>query len=177
MERRDITKEMECARADFHQLLDTATSAEFRAPTHGTKWTNEQLLFHMLFGYLLVRNLLPLVKALSRLPPGASRGFAAALNAATKPFHQVNFISSLGGARVLGHERMERLMDHVVASLQRSLSYASEEGLGRGMHFPVGWDPYFTDYMTVKEVYHHATQHYDHHRRQLILASTATAPT
>jgi hypothetical protein len=117
MERRDITKEMECARADFHQLLDTATSAEFRAPTHGTKWTNEQLLFHMLFGYLLVRNLLPLVKALSRLPPGASRGFAAALNAATKLFHQVNFISSLGGARVLGHERMERLMDHVVASL------------------------------------------------------------
>jgi hypothetical protein len=177
MERRDITKEMECARADFHQLLDTATSAEFRAPTHGTKWTNEQLLFHMLFGYLLVRNLLPLVKALSRLPPGASRGFAAALNAATKLFHQVNFISSLGGARVLGHERMERLMDHVVASLQRSLSYASEEGLGRGMHFPVGWDPYFTDYMTVKEVYHYATQHYDHHRRQLILASTATAPT
>ena len=177
MERRDITKEMECARADFHQLLDTATSAEFRAPTHGTKWTNEQLLFHMLFGYLLVRNLLPLVKALSRLPPGASRGFAAALNAATKPFHQVNFISSLGGARVLGHVRMERLMDHVVASLQRSLSYASEEGLGRGMHFPVGWDPYFTDYMTVKEVYHYATQHYDHHRRQLILASTATAPT
>lgn len=177
MERRDITKEMECARADFHQLLDTATSAEFRAPTHGTKWTNEQLLFHMLFGYLLVRNLLPLVKALSRLPPGASRGFAAALNAATKPFHQVNFIGSLGGARVLGHERMERLMDHVVASLQRFLSYASEEGLGRGMHFPVGWDPYFTDYMTVKEVYHYATQHYDHHRRQLILASTATAPT
>ena len=177
MERRDITKEMECARADFHQLLDTATSAEFRAPTHGTKWTNEQLLFHMLFGYLLVRNLLPLVKALSRLPPGASRGFAAALNAATKPFHQVNFISSLGGARVLGHERMERLMDHVVASLQRFLSYASEEGLGRGMHFPVGWDAYFTDYMTVKEVYHYATQHYDHHRRQLILASTATAPT
>jgi hypothetical protein len=62
MERRDITTEMERARADFHQLLDSATSAELRAPTHGTKWTNEQLLFHMLFGYLLVRNLLPLVK-------------------------------------------------------------------------------------------------------------------
>lgn len=85
MERRDITKEMERARADFHQLLDSATSAELRAPTHGTKWTNEQLLFHMLFGYLLVRNLLPLVKTLSRLPAGISRGFAAALNAATRP--------------------------------------------------------------------------------------------
>jgi hypothetical protein len=177
MQQGDIAAEMERARVDFHHLLDNATNAELRAGTDGTKWTNEQLLFHMLFGYLLVRNLLPLVKALSRLPPGASRGFAAALNAATKLFHQVNFISSLGGARVLGHERMERLMDHVVASLQRFLSYASEEGLGRGMHFPVGWDPYFTDYMTVKEVYHYATQHYDHHRRQLILASTATAPT
>jgi hypothetical protein len=177
MERREITAEMERARVDFHQLLDSATSAELRAPTHGTKWTNEQLLFHMLFGYLLVRNLLPLVKTLSHLPPGVSRGFAAALNAATKPFHQVNFVGSLGGARVLGHERMERLMDRVVASLQRSLSRLSEESLDRGMHFPVGWDPYFTDYMTVKGVYHYATQHYDHHRRQLTLASTAAAPT
>jgi len=177
MDTSDIRTEMDRVRADFRELVDSATVRELRRPTDGTKWTNEQLLFHMLFGYLLVRNLLPLVKALSRLPPGASRGFAAALNAATKPFHQVNFISSLGGARVLGHERMERLMDHVVASLQRSLSYASEEGLGRGMHFPVGWDPYFTDYMTVKEVYHYATQHYDHHRRQLTLASTAAAPT
>jgi DinB superfamily len=126
---------------------------------------------------LLVRNLLPLVKTLSRLPPGVSRGFAAALNAATKPFHHVNFVGSVGGARVVGHERMERLMDRVVASLQRSLSRASEESLDRGMHFPVGWDPYFTDYMTVEEVYHYATQHYDHHRRQLTLASAAAAPT
>jgi hypothetical protein len=145
MERGDITTEMESARVDFHQLLDSASSAELRAPTPGTKWTNEQLLFHVLFGYLLIRNLLPLVKTISRLPRGASRGFAAALDAATKPFRQVNFIGSLGGARVLGHERMERLMDDVVASLQRSLSRASEESLDRGMHFPVGWDPHFTD--------------------------------
>jgi len=178
MERRDITTEMERARTDFHQLLDGATSAELRAATHGTKWTNEQLLFHMPFGYLLVRNLLPLIKPLSRLPRGASRGFAAALNAAKKPFHQVNFIGSLGGARVLGHDRMERLMDHVLASLQTVLIARQRgESLDRGLHFPVGWDPYFTDYMTVKGVYHYATQHYDHHRRQLTLASTAAATT
>ena len=39
------------------------------------------------------------------------------------------------------------------------------------MHFPVGWDPYFRDFMTMLEVYHYPTQHYDHHRRQLTLAS------
>ena len=34
------------------------------------------------------------------------------------------------------------------------------------MHFPVGWDPYFKDVMTVADVYRYPTQHYDHHRRQ-----------
>lgn len=29
--------------------------------------------------------------------------------------------------------------------------------------------PYFRDYMTLLEVYHYPTQHYDHHRRQLTL--------
>jgi len=42
------------------------------------------------------------------------------------------------------------------------------------MHFPVGWDPYFNDYMTLRDVYDYATQHYDHHRRQLTLAATTT---
>ena len=73
MQQRDIAAEMERARVDFHHLLDNATSAELRARTNGTKWTNEQLLFHMLFGYLLVHNLLILVKAFTRLPRRVSR--------------------------------------------------------------------------------------------------------
>ena len=35
------------------------------------------------------------------------------------------------------------------------------------MHFPIAWDPYFKDIMTVADVYDYPTQHYDHHRRQL----------
>jgi hypothetical protein len=38
------------------------------------------------------------------------------------------------------------------------------------MHFPVGWDPYFKDSMTLLEIYHYPTQHYHHHRQQLTLA-------
>ena len=60
---------MEHVRLDFHQLLDNATNAELRASTNGTRWTNEQLLFHMLFGYLLVHNLLPLVGAFAPATP------------------------------------------------------------------------------------------------------------
>ena len=173
MDRRDITEEMTRARLDFRDLVDNATVADLRKATQGTSWTNEQLLFHMLFGYLLVRNLMILVHILARLPRGVSRSFAAGLNAATRPFHTINYLGSLGGARVLGHTRMEHLMDRVIEHLQRALSNETYDGLNQGMHFPVGWDPYFNDYMTVSDVYHYATQHYDHHRRQLTLASTA----
>src|SRR3954451_17665420 len=116
---------MQRAAADFRALLDNATSAELRRGSNGTRWTNEQLLFHMLFGYLLVRNLLTLVRIMGLLPDTVSRRFAAALNAATRPFHVVNYVGSLGGARVLGHAGMERTMDWVTSSLARSLERRS----------------------------------------------------
>ena len=171
MDRVDIVAEMREAAADFRRLLDEATSAELRRGSDGTKWSNEQLLFHMLFGYLVVRRLLPLVRILGRLPEGVSRRFAAVLNSGTRPFHVVNYLGSLGGARVLGHAGMERTFDRMVNSLAASLLRASESDLARGMHFPTGWDPYFKDYMTLADVYHYATQHYSHHRRQLTLSA------
>lgn len=170
MDSEQICAEMERVRLDYRHLLDNATVAELRGPTDGTKWTNEQLLFHMLFGYLLVRNLLLLVRVFSRLPDGASRRFAGLLDAGTRPFHHVNYAGSLFGARVLGHPRMQRLMDRMVDRLQASLRAQPDAALDRGMHFPVGWDPYFEDYMTLRDVFHYPTQHYDHHRRQLTLA-------
>ena len=167
-----IAEEIRDARRDFHRLLDEASTAELRTRTSGTKWTNEQLLFHMLFGYMLVRTLLWLVRGFSRLPRGYSRRFAHALDAATPAFHVINYVGALGGARALGHGGMKRLMDNVTASLTRTLERSSDNQLGRGMHFPVGWDPYFRDYMTVQDVLHYATQHYQHHRRQLTLSNT-----
>jgi hypothetical protein len=167
METRDIDAELERALADFHRLLDSATSAELRMATNGTKWTNKQLLFHMLFGFIVVRVLLPLVKGFGRLPPAFSRAFAAILNAGTRPFHVVNYLSALPGGTVLGSRAMGKLMDRTIEGLRRGLARESERTLTLAMHFPVGWDPYFKDVMTVADVYHYPTQHYDHHRRQL----------
>jgi len=164
-----VAEEIRAARNDFHQLVDGATTAELRRRSDGTKWTNDQLLFHMLFGYLVVRVLLWLVRGFSLLPERYSRRFAQALDAAGRPFHVINYLGSLGGARVLGHGGMEAVMDRVTGSLVNTLENATERQLARGMHFPVGWDPYFRDYMTVLDVLHYATQHYQHHRRQLTL--------
>jgi hypothetical protein len=167
MDRRDIDADLERVTADYHRLLVSATHAELRMPTNGTKWTNKQLLFHMLFGFILVRVLLPLVKGLGQLPPAFSRTFAAILNAATRPFHVINYLSALPGGTVLDSRSMGRLMDNTIKRLRGRLARESERTLGLAMHFPVGWDPYFKDVMTVADVYHYPTQHYDNHRRQL----------
>ena len=165
----DIDSELGRVVSDFRRLLDSATLAELRAPTDGTKWTNRQLLFHMLFGFILVRVLLPLVKAFGRLPPATSQAFAAMLDAASRPFHVVNYLSALPGGTVLGRRAMEKLMERTIDHLRRSFARESDDTLGLAMRFPVGWDPYFTPVMTVADVYHYPTQHYDHHRRQLTI--------
>jgi hypothetical protein len=167
MDRRDIDADLERVTADFRGLLDSVTRAELRTPTDGTKWTNKQLLFHMLFGFIVVCVLLPLVKGFARLPPAVSRTFAAILNAGTRPFHVLNYLSALPGGTTLSNPAMWRLMDSTIEHLRGSLARESERTLGLSMHFPVGWDPYFKDVMTVADVYHYPTQHYDHHRRQL----------
>ena len=58
-------------------------------------------------------------------------------------------------------------MDRATGRLQDSLRTQSERSLAPGMHFPVDWEPYFNDSMTLLGIDHHSTQHYDHHRQQL----------
>jgi hypothetical protein len=167
MEIRDIDAELERVTADFHELLDAATVTELGAGTNGTKWTNKQLMFHMLFGFMVVRVLLYFVKGFGRLPPAVSRAFAAILNAGTRPFHVVNYLSALPGGTFLRRRDMGRLADRTINHLRGSLGRESERSLALTMHFPVGWDPYFKDAMTLVDVYYYPIQHYDHHRRQL----------
>ena len=91
-----IHAELERVRADFHALVTEATPADLRRPSSGTRWTNGQLLFHMFFGYLIVRRLLPLVRLMGRLPDPVSRTFAGALEAGPRPFHLINYQSDRG---------------------------------------------------------------------------------
>ena len=169
MDRQVVRDEMEQARQTFHSLLDSATVAELSRPSNGTKWTNGELLFHMLFGYLIVVRLLVLVRVFGRLPDGFSRVFAGALEASTRPFHAINYVGSVGGPRLLGNAGMGQRFDRVVAKLTRHLDRASDSELSRGMHYPTSWDPNFKAYMTLADVYRYPTQHFEHHRRQLTL--------
>ena len=175
VDKREIREEMERARQTFHQLLSQATPAGLRRRSNGTKWTNEQLLFHMLFGYLIVRALLTLVRVFGLLPDAASRAFARMLDTARTPFHAINYAGSCIGARAVPRARMGRKFDRVVSRLQRRLDAEPETALRRGMHYPTTWDPFFRDYMTLAAVYQYPTRHFDFHQRQLTLNGTNDA--
>jgi len=167
--RGDIRDELDRARAEFRALIAESTPADLRRRSNSTRWTNRELLFHMVFGYLVTRNLRFLFAVMSRTPERVQRGFAATLDAATRPFNAVNYWGSRFGGRVLSPERMVRWSDRVISSLQRSLDAETDAGLRRDMVFPTRWDPYFKPQMTRQDLYHYPTLHFDHHRRQLTI--------
>jgi hypothetical protein len=174
--RQMVHDELEQARTVFHALTAEVSAQDLRRRTNGTRWTNRQMLFHMTFGYMIVRRLLPLVRMFGRLPPGVGRAFARTLNAGTRPFHVVNYLGSCGGALVFHGPRLTALFDRTLAALHRRLDRESEAALRRRMHFPVGWDPFFAETMSLLDVYHYGTVHFDFHRQQLTLGPPRENP-
>lgn len=169
VDRDRIAANLSACAADLHEILRGATPSGLQARSDATAWTNEELLFHMVFGFLVVRRLLRLVRVVSALPPWVGRGFAGLLDAGRVPFHWVNYEGSRGGALVFDHTRMGRLADHTVHALVRSLRAEPEARLHRRMPFPTTWDPYFRPSMSLEEVYAYPVLHYRHHRAQLTL--------
>jgi hypothetical protein len=174
VDRAALASDLGRARIEFHRLLAQAERHDAWAkPTVGTRWTNEQLLFHMVFGYMVVQRLLVLVRLFGSLPDPVSRNFAWVLNAATAPFHTINFYGSCAAALVYNRRRMGAKLDRVIDSLQRKLGREHEKAFRRGMHFPIRWDPFFNDRMTLEDVYRYAGQHFDFHACQLRINSAA----
>lgn len=170
MDRAAISREMDAAHSRLHVLLTGTDAAALRRRSDGTRWNNHQLLFHMVLGYAVVRVLLPLVRLMGRLPAPVGRGWAALLNAATLPFHAVNYLGPVLAARLLSPARVDRLGAYVIGSLQRALRRESEAALRRGMPLPTRWDPYFREWMSLADLYEYATVHFEHHRRQLTIS-------
>ena len=168
-DRRAIFDELEQATVTFRRLAADMMPEDLERRTDGTRWTNREMLFHMLFGYFLVRTLIPLVKGFSRLPRPFSAVFAAVLNAGTRPFHPINYVGSWAGGRLLSPAFMQRRFARVCRQLARQLADETDRSLARGMCFPTGWDPFFKPYMTLRDVYHYPTQHFEFHRQQLAL--------
>lgn len=173
LDRQAVLDDYARARRTFRALLDEAPPADLTRPTSDTRWTNGQLLWHMLFGYIITRVLLGLARVFSRLPRGMSKGFARLLDAATRPFDAINYLGPCGAVKVFGPRRTGAAFDWITGSLERRLANESERDLMRGMHYPVRWDPLFQDFMTLADLYRYPTQHFDFHHRQLTLGESS----
>lgn len=174
VDREAIYEELRQARVTFRRLVEEADPGDLARGSSGTRWTNEQLLFHMLFGYLLTRPLIVLAGMFARLPESASRMFAELLDEVTGPFHWINYLGSCAGARVFPRRRMAGKLDRVIMALERRLRAETSARLRSGMHYPVRWDPFFKDFMTLADLYHYPTQHFNFHQRQLTLGRSTS---
>ncbi|OBG60764.1 hypothetical protein [Mycobacterium sp. E3339] len=83
IDRAAIAAELERVRVDFRHLIELADDQDWTKATKGTRWSNEELLFHMVFGYMVVQRLLLLVRVFGRLPGSLSHGYARLLNSVT----------------------------------------------------------------------------------------------
>jgi DinB superfamily len=164
-----VHDDLERARATFRTLLGDASDDELRRRSNGTRWTNRQLLFHMLLGFLIMRALLALARIMARLPDGVGRGWARVLNAGTKPFDVVNFAGSWLGGNAMPRKAMVSLCDRTIAALHRRLDRERNSSFAKGMPYPTRWDPCFREFMTVADLYRFPVQHFDFHAEQLSL--------
>jgi hypothetical protein len=79
VDRGEIAADLEGARNDFLRLLSLVCDDEWNKPTSGTRWSNEELLFHVVFGYMVVKRLLILSGSLDAYPTASvadSLGFS-----------------------------------------------------------------------------------------------------
>ena len=167
---------LEWIRDDYCRIVPAATSSELDGRSDGTKWTNRELLFHMWFGQRIARAMVPVMGGFSHLPPAASRGYAALLTAATRPYEWVNYAGGVGGARFAGLDRAQRWMVGDTNWLIHWGDRATAADLARGMSVPPGWDPYFAAWMSRADLLAWAPTHYRHHRAQLTLGATRQSP-
>lgn len=80
--RERVRTELELAHRRFHALLDLFSEAEWVAPSRNPAWTNGQLIYHMLFAFVLIPALFWMIKFWSSLPACYSRRFAQIRQAA-----------------------------------------------------------------------------------------------
>jgi hypothetical protein len=121
----------------------------------------------MLFAFMLIPSLFWLIRLFSRLPRVVSRAFARALDFSTPLFNWVNALGPRGQARVFGRARAGAIYDRVHRSILRKVESLPDDEWGRGMHYPVRWDPAFGEFMTYDSLFRYPTQHFRRHLAQL----------
>ncbi len=106
--REQVRSDLEETRSQFHAILESLSEADWRAPSRNAAWTNGQLLFHMVFAFILI-------PALSgpRGPFWSPALESEALAVSTPFFNWINALGPRIGARIYGRRRIGAKYDRV----------------------------------------------------------------
>lgn len=162
-----LRADLAAVHAAFHALLDALSDADLRQPSRNPGWTNGEVLFHMVFGFIILAALAPLVRFWGRVPRRYSRRFARLLNGATGLFNRVNAVGPRVGGRIYTHRRIGRKFDRAYAAILRLVDTAGDGEWALGMHYPTRWDGLFHDYMTLEDICRYPIAHFTFHLDQI----------
>lgn len=165
--RERVRAELAVAHSRFHEVLDSISEEDWKARSGNPAWTNGQLVYHVLFAFLLVPTLFWMIKFWSRLPRSYSRRFARVLDLTTPLFNRVNALGPRGQAFVFGRKRAGAIFDRIYRSILKEVDSLRDDQWGTGMHYPRRWDPTFGDFMTFEALFKYPPAHLEHHFRQL----------
>ena len=165
--RENIRKELETARASFHQLHQSLSEGDFQKQSLNPGWTNGEIMAHIAFGFIILNALLPMARFWGRLPKGSSKWFAWLLNAFTGLFNWFNMLGARGQGKVFTYQRVGNIFDRAYFSLLKKLDSVKGDEWEHGMYYPTKWDPDFDEFMTLEKLFHYPITHFNFHLKQI----------
>jgi hypothetical protein len=163
----NIIRELKSSQILFHNLSDNLNEEDRKKPSLNPGWTNGEILAHILFGFIILNALLPLVKVFSITPRITGKAFAGFLNLMIGPFNFINAIGARLQGKVFVGSRLEKLYDQVIKSLINKALSMRAQNWSLGMYYPTKWDSNFPDYMTIEKLFNYPIIHQQFHIKQI----------
>lgn len=162
-----IRKELEIARARFHQLRESLSEEDFQQQSLNPGWTNGEIMAHITFGFMILNALMPMARFWGRLPKESSQWFAALLNAFTGFFNWFNMLGARGQGKVFTYQRVIKVFDRAYYSLLKKLDSIKDDEWEHGMYYPTKWDSNFDEFMTLERLFYYPITHLNFHVEQI----------
>jgi hypothetical protein len=162
-----IRSELNLTRSSFHAILDSFTEEDWGRQSLNAGWSNNEILSHVLFGFIILNVLLPMARLWGRLPKSSSKPFAWLLNTFTRPFNWINAYGARMQGRVFNRKRIGKLFDTVYFALLNKIDTIRDDEWDRGMYYPTKWDSNFNEFMTLEKLFYYPIIHYKFHVNQL----------
>lgn len=159
--------ELEAARIAFHLLLDSLSDQDLARSSQNPAWTNRQIIFHMVLGFCLLPSLSLIGLVFGRLSPTYSQIFAGLLNSLTRPFNVINAAGAYGGGLVFTRAGLGKTFDVVYALSLQIANHIPTKDWTHGMYYPADWDPLFSSYMTLEDIFRFPVRHFYSHVKQI----------